>query len=207
MKKIVLIIAFVVGGFCARSQSFEIEQLILDWQKLSALKSILSDLYKGYQILSEGYNAVRDVSEGNFSLHKAFLDGLLLVSPAVRNYPRVTDIIDYQSRLVSEYKAAFRRFSSDKNFTPDEIIYIGEVYANLFSESLQDISNLTTVLTAGSLRMNDDERLLAIDGIYSSSKNKLLFLHEFDVGTVMISMRRASQRNDNQSMQNLYGLK
>src|SRR6516225_1969659 len=101
-----------------KSQSFELEQLSLDLQKLSGLKDILSQLYKGYEILNEGYQAIKDISEGNFNLHKAFLDGLLAVSPAVKNYQRVAGIITNETNLISEWKGSFSRFKQDKHFTP-----------------------------------------------------------------------------------------
>jgi len=210
MKKFIIMFIIVGCGFMmpekSNAQSYEIEQLILDWEKLSQLKNILSDLYKGYEILSNGYNAIRDISQGNFNLHKVFLDGLLLVSPAVKNYKHVADIIDYQSKLVSEYKSAFSLFSQDKHFTPDEIVYLGQVYGNLFNESLNDINNLINVITAGKLRMSDDERLHAIDGIYMDSKEKLMFLRQFNNSTTVLAVNRAADDNDAVTVKNLYGL-
>jgi len=203
MKRI-LVIAFLVCSIKAAAQSFEVEQLILDWQKLSELKNILSDLYKGYEILSNGYEAIKNISEGNFNLHKAFLDGLLAVNPAVKNYKRVTDIIDYQALIVSEYKAAYNRFRNDKNFSPDEIVYLSQVYGNLFNESLSDIDHLINIITSGKLRMSDDQRLHAIDDICDEAKNKLMFLRSFNASTTMLAMQRAIERNDLQTIQNLY---
>ena len=49
----------------------------------------------------EAIRAVKDMTEGNFSLHKTFLDALMQVSPAVKNYKRVGDIINYQILLVA----------------------------------------------------------------------------------------------------------
>ena len=88
-----------VGSFKTKAQSFEVQQLILDVEKLSQLKNIYSDLVKGYEILSEGYNAVSDISQGNFDLHKLFLDGLLKASPVVQKYQKVADIINCELKL------------------------------------------------------------------------------------------------------------
>lgn len=205
MKKILVVFLLFVAT-TSSAQSFEIEQLALDISKLAQLKSILSDLYKGYQILSDGYSAIKQISEGNFNLHKAFLDGLLAVSPAVKNYVRVADIINYQSTLASEYKSAYNRFSQDKHFSPDEIAYMGQVYGNVFQESLKDITNLINVVTAGTMRMSDDERLRAIDGIYGSSKDKLMFLRQFNSSTTVLAVQRSVDDNDVETLQNLYGL-
>jgi len=211
MKRWIILVTVMCSVFFipakTNAQSFEIEQLILDWEKLAQLKNILSDLYKGYEILSNGYNAIKDISQGNFNLHKAFLDGLLLVSPAVKNYKHVADIIDYQARLVAEYKRAFSRFRQDKHFSPDEIIYLGQVYKNLFDESLHDIDNLMSVITESKLRMSDEERLRAIDGIYNESKDRLMFQRQFTSGTTALAVQRAVEDNDAMTVQKLYGLK
>src|SRR5690606_16647559 len=115
----------------AKAQAQEIAQLVLNIEKLAQLKQILSDLEKGYRILSGGYNTIKNLSEGNFSLHKVFLDGLMEVSPAVRKYYKVAEIVDYQVRLVKEYKAAQNKFLRSGLYTAEELDYIAKVYANL----------------------------------------------------------------------------
>ena len=93
MKKIALLIAVVLISSQAFSQAQEAQQLLLNWEKLTQLKKILNDMYAGYKIVYKGYTTIKDISEGNFNLHKDFLDGLLQVSPTVRKYKRVSDII------------------------------------------------------------------------------------------------------------------
>jgi hypothetical protein len=205
MKKIIVVLLVLIYS-TVNAQTFEVEQLILDYQKLTELKSILSELKTGYQILSTGYETIRSISEGNFNLHNAFLSALLAINPAVKNYKHVADIISYQSSIVSEYKSAFSRFKQDKHFTPDEISYSGTVYGNLFNQRLNDIINLTNVLTANKMRMSDDERLHAIDGIYSTSKEQLMFLRSFNNSTTLLAIDRATDANDAESAMKLYGL-
>src|SRR5258705_9709897 len=117
MKKILIIITIVFTSHVSFGQAQEIAQLLLDIEKLAQFKQILSDMKKGYEILSGGYNAIKNISEGNFNLHQTFLDGLLKVSPAVQKYERIADIIQYQLRIVKEYKTAFNQFKADKYFT------------------------------------------------------------------------------------------
>jgi len=161
---------------------------------------------KGYEILSGGYNTIKNISEGNFSLHKAFLDGLMEVSPAVRNYRRVADITNYQIILVKEYRKAYERFRQDNNFNADELAYLGRVYDNLFKESLRNLDELLTVITAGKARMSDDERLQAIDRIYADMQDKLMFLRHFNNNTTILAVQRAKERNDAQTIRKIYGL-
>jgi DNA repair ATPase RecN len=209
MKKVTCIllgILLATSPLKSKAQSFEITQLILDIEKLSYLKNILNDLYKSYQVLSDGYETIKNLSEGNFNLHKAFLDGLLAVSPVVKNYKRAADIVDYQVTIISEYKAAYSRFSHDKNFNPDEITYLGTVYNNLINQTAKNITNLINVITADKLRMSDDQRLHAIDGIYDNTKEELLFLRGFNSSTSVLAAQRSVERTDAETLQQLYGL-
>ncbi|MDE3183098.1 MAG: TerB family tellurite resistance protein [Bacteroidota bacterium] len=193
-------------SFSASAQEDEIEQLLLNVEKLTQFKQILRDMKKGYEILSDGYNTIKNIAEGNFNLHKAFLDGLLEVSSAVRNYRRVTDIVNDQVVLIKEYRNAYDRFRQDNNFNPDEIGYIAKVYDNLLKESLRNLDELLTVITAGKARMSDDERLQAIDKIYSDMQDKLMFLRHFNNSTTILAVQRAKERNDAQTIGKIYGL-
>jgi len=133
MKKIIVMLAVCSFGFSAKAQSFEIQQLLLNWEKLTQFKKILQNMYDGYKVLHAGYTTVKDISEGNFNLHKTFLDGLMQVSPGVKKYKRIADIINYQVQIVKEYKAAYNRFKSNQQFSVQEIDYLGrfiKIYLN-----------------------------------------------------------------------------
>jgi hypothetical protein len=80
------------------------------------------------------------------------------------------------------------------------------VYSNLISGSLTNLTNLLNIITASVLRMSDDERLHAIDGIYADTKDKYLFLRQFNNSTAILAVQRATDLSDVQTIQNLYGL-
>ena len=202
----IMLITCLTRAYTAAAQAQEIEQLTLDIEKLTQFKQILSDLKKGYQIVSGGYNTIKDLSKGSFDLHKDFLDGLMTVSPGVKKYKGVKDIIDDQQAIVKEYKAAYNRYRKDGNFNSDELAYIGKVYDNLIKLSLADLDELTMVMTDNKLRMSDDERLAAIDRIHANMGEKLQFLRHFNNSTTVMSVQRAKERNDAATMKKLYGL-
>lgn len=207
MKRMIFVLLLLLSGATIKlsAQEAEIEQLLLNVEKLAQFKQILADLKKGYEIVSTGYNTIKNISQGNFDLHKTFLDGLLEVSPAVRNYKRVADIINDQLLIVKEYKNAYRRFKQDANFTPEEMEYLANVYSNLFKQSLKNLDALATILTAGDMRMSDDERLKAIDDVFNSMQDKLLFLRHFNNNTTILALQRAKEKNDVLTAQKIYG--
>ena len=210
MKKMIIILGIILFSFPmankALAQTDEIAQLLLNVEKLAQFEQILSDMKKGYEILSGGYNTIKDLSQGNFNLHKTFLDALMEVSPTVKNYKRVADIISYQVILVKEYKSAFNRFKQDNNFNEQELAYLGRVYKNLFKQSLDNLDDLVTIITANQLRMSDDERLEAIDRIFADMQDKLLFLRHFNNNTTVLALQRAKEKNDAGTMRLIYGI-
>lgn len=207
MKRLLIVLIMLVGLLFpnqAAAQSQEMQQLILNIEKLAQFKQILTDMKKGYQILNGGYNVVKDLSKGNFSLHETFLDALMQVSPTVRKYKRVGEIIHYQVLLVKEYKAAFNRFRNSGNFNPEEIAYLEKVYSKLFKESIRNLDELTSVISANTLRMSDDERLAAIDKVYADMQDKLSFLRNFNNNTSVLGIQRTKERNDINAMRSIY---
>ncbi len=207
MKKIIVILTMCSLTFHGKAQSDEAQQLLLNWEKLAQFKEILQNMYDGYKILHQGYTAVKDISEGSFTLHKSFLDGLLLVNPAVKKYKRIADIINYQINIIKYCKAALNQFKEDKQFTIEEINYLGKVYKNLFEKSLKSLDELTLVITAGKLRMSDDERLQAIDQIYSSIEDQHSFLKDFNSNTALLSLQRKSEQAQIKLSRSINGLK
>lgn len=206
MKKLIVILIMCSMSFQLKAQSEEVQQLLLNIEKLSQFRKILKNMKEGYQIIFKGYTAVKDISQGNFNLHKTFLDGLMQVSPAVKKYKRIADIISYQLRIAKEYKLAFNRFKEEKQFTIEEIDYLGKVYSNLFNESLKALDELSMVITSGKLRMSDDERLQAIDKIYLSVEEQYSFLKEFTNNSNLLSLQRKAEKAEIEMSRRLYGL-
>jgi len=205
--RLVGLLCFILSTFSfipAKAQSSDLTQLILDIEKLTQLKGILSDMKTGYNIIDGGYNQVKSISQGNFNLHSTFLNGLLMVSPAVAKYGRIADIILEQGYIITEYQRSYNQFRQSGTFSADEIAYLANVYTALLQQSLQNLDQLTTVLTAGKLRMSDDERLKAVDHIYTDTDDKLTFLRHFDQQAAILSIQRQKAMNDLQTLQKLY---
>ena len=208
MKYCIAIVFFwaVSGTTRVSAQSYEAQQLLLDWGKLAQMKGILKDMKEGYEVVSKGYSTIRDISGGNFNLHKAFLDGLWLVSPTVRKYWKIPQIINDQLRLVKEYKAALNNCRSSGLLNPDEIVYLGQVYGNLFSQSIKSLDDLTLLLTSNQLRMGDDERLAGVDKIYTDMQDKLQFLRSFSNQASILLLQRSKEQHEVKQTDRLFGV-
>lgn len=201
-----MIIAALLLACSANAQSDELQQLLLNIEKLTQFKAILSDMKQGYQIYQQGYGMVSNLSKGNFNLHNVYLTGLMAVNPAVRNNPRVGQIFGQQNALINEYKRYASLFRQSGSFKGNELSYFNNVYHLLVKQSNANIDELTNVTTAGELRMSDDDRLRAIDRIYNSSTDQLQFLRYFNRKAVMLSLQRSKDQNDTKTLKRLYGI-
>lgn len=200
----IVLFTFSFLGQKANAQDQDIQQLILDIKKLTQFKAILSDMQQGYSILTQGYQQVKDLSQGNFNLHSVFLNGLLQVNPEVAKYARVADIIADEVSILSEYKKAYRQFQNSGYFNSDELDYLAKVYAQLTSAALNDVNDLANIITTSKLRMSDDERLSAIDRIYASSSDKLSFLRDFNRRANILLLQRQREQNEINNLKTLY---
>ena len=208
MKKIallILVVSITLHANQLRAQAHETQQLTLNWEKLQTLEQMLDNMYMGYKILDKGYNTIKRIAEGDYSIHQAFLDGLMAVNPSVRNYKRIPFIIEYQKLLMQEYRRAWSRFKNDPNLTIDEIFYIESVYRFVIQASVRNLDDLAMIITATKLRMSDDERMRAIDNIFYDMENRMVFLRGFNNDTRLLAIQRAFANNDQQTVKKLYG--
>ncbi|MES2375411.1 MAG: TerB family tellurite resistance protein [Bacteroidota bacterium] len=206
MRTVKIIVLMLFFAISAQAQSDELQQLLLNIEKLTQFKSILSDMKQGYQIYQQGYGTISNLSKGNFNLHNVYLTSLMAVNPAVRNDPRVGQIIRQQSDVISEYKKYTSLFRQSGTFSNNELAYINNVFNQVVKQSDVNIDDLANTTSAGKLRMSDDDRLRAIERIYNSSSDQLNFLRYFNRKAVMLSLQRSKDLNDTRSLKRLYGL-
>src|ERR1700722_6738658 len=143
MARIKLIIAAVVlllttTAAQTKAQTADLTQLILDIEKLTQLKGILTDMKTGYNLIDGGYNEVKSIESCNFNLYSTFLNGLLMISPAVAKYGKVAQIILEQGYIVTEYSRYYNQFKQG-HFNADELAYMANVYTTLLQQSLQNL--------------------------------------------------------------------
>src|SRR5690606_10947021 len=91
-------------------------------------------------------------------------------------------------------------------FNEGEIEYMGNVYGNLFNQSVKSLDELATVITSSKLSMSDDERLHAIDRIFAETEDKLQFLRMFNKNAKILALQRSKEYRNLESSKKLYQL-
>jgi hypothetical protein len=207
MKKVINVYLALCVSLPSFSQIQESEQLSLNLQKLVQMKSMLSSMYNGYNIIKNGYNDISSIAKGNFNLHKNYFDGLLAVSPSVLKYRKIASIVSNQALIVKEYKEAHNRFRASGLFRVDEVLSMGIHYASLTEQAGRNIDELLLVVTPGRLRMSDAERLKSIDRIDGTVMQELEALRKYNCEQSVIAQQRRRVKNDIEVLKKVYGVK
>ncbi|HSJ66805.1 MAG TPA: hypothetical protein VK921_03995, partial [Anditalea sp.] len=154
-----LILLTVFGLFIqnARAQDHEVTQLLLNVEKLAQFREIYSNMLKGYNIVSGGYAGIRDISQGNFGLHRAFMTGLEQVNPSVAGYRKVGETVKMHSVILLEGRKMIRSYYDTGLSRPQELEYFQKIYSNIFNLSLRNLDELLTIVASGALVMSDEE--------------------------------------------------
>ncbi|WP_392470266.1 TerB family tellurite resistance protein [Sphingobacterium cellulitidis] len=193
----------VLPGKRILGQSAEISQLILNVEKLTQMKKILSQMKQTYSVLNKGYGMIRDLSKGNFDLHRIFLQGLFEASPSVRRYHKVKLVIDLQLQVVSLTKRFIQRFRNSGLFSLEELQYLSLVQEKALEESLMILQELIVLVVDGKLKMNDGERLLAIDVLYSKMERSVEYLRTMVNSTDILRYQRMRESRDIDRMEEM----
>jgi hypothetical protein len=173
-------------------------------EQIAKLQVYLKYLRKGYDIVQDGLNLVSEIKNQDFHLHQLFFDRLKQVSPQVKQYSKVADIILMQVKMLAAYKDNYKQFKRVGSFNSDEIDYLFQTLSNLLDLSLDDINDLTSILNNGELGMSDDERLNRINLLWSRMSQKYNHLFSFIDKMKSLSLQRSHQLRDIETLKNMY---
>ena len=135
-----------------------------------------------------------------------YFDELHKVKDAISGYKKVKEIMQKQVQIVDEYKRAFNLFRQDKHFTAAEIDYMLKVYTGIVDESLKNIDQLFLVINSFKTEMTDGKRLEIISGVAGHIDETLNDLREFNAQNVKLSLQRAKDEHEVETVKALYGL-
>lgn len=188
-------------------QTTEVQQLILNIEKLAQMKATYQAMVNGYRTLENGYRDVSNLTKGNFDLHKGYLDGLLAVNPVVRHNSKIDAVIQKQVTLVDEYKNAYRQMQVSGMLRADELLGFKTTLVTLVNNSASAVDDLIDVLTPGKMRMNDEERISVINRVDQEMNTLLEKLRTVVVEHKRVADARARRKKDANALKALYGIK
>lgn len=139
-------------------------------------------------------------------LYANYFDELSKVKAVINGYQAVKEVINGQQQLVKEYATALSLSKQDKNFTPPEIDYMGQVYTGILEQSLKSLEQLGLAINAFTTQMTDAKRLIIIHAAADDIEKRLTDLRQFNQQNIRVSLQRAKQQNDVNAIRKLYGI-
>jgi len=170
-------------------------------EQLVALKMYAGYLKKGYDIVGSGIGTVRDIKNGEFSLHTTFFSSLKSVNPTIRKNAKVSSIIFLQVSI----EKAFKGLGNSDELKLSDNQYILGVKDRVTDDCLDDLEELLLVITSGRLEMSDDERIERLDGIYERMQDKAAFVQSFTGEVNLLIQQRKNEQKSINHLRELYG--
>jgi hypothetical protein len=140
------------------------------------------------------------------TLYQNYYQELAKVKILISDYDEVKKIISQQKELLSEYHNASTLFHQDAHFSGSELSAMGNVYGGILQESIRNLEEVTTAITAFSTQMDDAERLLMVHHASAGMQTNLDHLRQYNNQNAIISYERAKSEQDRQTIRQLYGI-
>lgn len=161
-------------------------------QQIVALEVYAGYLKTGYQVVDGGLSTIRDITNGEFKLHDAFISSLKRVSPTIKNDVRIAEIISLQIAILK----AFGNVKSNDFLSAENLAYVSLVANAVSRECFGDLEELLLIITSGRLEMKDDERLTKLNQLYESMLDKSAFTQDFISNVALLTNQRQADQKD-----------
>lgn len=122
------------------------------------------------------------------------------VSGYVKTGKQMSNMKSYLSAITSEYSKGISYVSKEKMITPKEKDRFLSAYSAMMDESLEDFEYGLNIISDGSLKMNDAERLTILENIETKMEKKKDLLTYF---TSKIKRSVAIKTSENQKNQHI----
>ncbi len=151
-------------------------------------------------------NEIADWTQRQKDLYQQYFDELKQVKTVIAYYKRVSDIIEKQKQLVSEYQQAYALVQQDKHFSASEVQYMYSVYSGIIEASVKNLDQLLGILESFTLSMSDAERLKIIDRAADGIGQQIRDLRRFNNQNRQLSLQRSRSLDEVSAVRKLYGL-
>ena len=139
-------------------------------------------------------------------LYAEYYNELWKVRQVIAGSDKVRLVVSLQTKIVSEWQAAYALFQQDRHFTPAELSWMYSVYSGILGQSVRNLDQLLLVVNSFSTEMTDEARMKIIDDAAAAMQKNYNDLKQFDAQNIQLSLQRGIQANDVQTVRKLYGL-
>lgn len=149
---------------------------------------------------------IADWTEKQKAIYQEYFDELWKVKSLIAYYSRITEIINKQKQLVTEYKRAFSLVKKDNHFSEEEVDYIYSVYSGIIDKSVSSLDHIFLLVQSFTVQMSDAERLSLLNRSADEIETYIRDLRTFSNQNIQLSLQRAKSIQDINTVKELYGI-
>lgn len=149
---------------------------------------------------------IAEWTEKHRKLYQEYYEELWKVRNAIATIQRIKQIMERQVQLVDEYTRTWEVIKNDKHFSKSEIEYMYDVYTGILNESARNLDQLLLVINSFQTQMTDAKRLEIIENAGNEIERNLHDLKQFNTENIQLSISRAKDEHEIESIKRLYGL-
>lgn len=190
---------------CAPAQAQSQKQKMIKnlLTQIGLFQTFMGKARKGYKIVGDGIHLIKDIKQGEFSLHNQYFNSLETVNPQIKKYAKVKAIIRYEYEILQMQQKITRYINMSHRYSPGEITYVHRVFDRLLEQTARNMEELAMIVQDG-VKMSDDERIRRIDQLYLSVQDDQRFCRHFTANVRGLSQNRAASHNELQRLKQLY---
>lgn len=173
-------------------------------EQIVALKAYIKSNRNGTVIVNNGKKLAGDIRLGDKNLHQQYLDKKYIVSPSIKSYKRVEDIIRLHQGMGKRKTTILNQAKEGGQFTAKELAEMTRIYSSISGEADRDLDELLLVTTNGEASMSDDERINLIEQIYKSMQQKSVHQQRFGANVLALAQARNRKKQDLKVLKGLY---
>ncbi|RXK81669.1 hypothetical protein [Filimonas effusa] len=213
MKNVILLMSLILLAHFGHAQTWD------EWfnQKKTQKKYLLAQiaafhtyaeyLKKGYDIAKGGLNAIHDIKNGEFGLHRDYFNALKQVSPVVRQYAPLAEAannIVFAIKLCTEAK---QRMIGNDRFLPAQREFYVRCIDTLIGQITNTLDDLIAITTNGRFQMTDDERIQRIDAALKANRAQSADAGKYYQLVISIDKNIEKQLSEDNALQVLLDVK
>ena len=203
MKKLLFMVCTALT--LAVAPSAKAQFVVTDPANLAS--GILNSANEIIQTSSTVSNVIKNFKEVEkvYKQGKEYYDKLQAINNLVKDARKVQQTVLLVGDVSEIYVQNFGKMMNDPNFSPQELVAIGNGYSSLLNESTELLKELKQIITSSSLSLNDKERMDVINRVYKEVKDYHSLVRYYTNKNISVSYLRAKKKNDAKRVLDLYG--
>ena len=199
---------FIVGSVLGQTVGRVIRAIDLEVQRLQNKTIWLQNAQKA---LENGLSQLKLAEISGWSQKQQQLFGdyyneLWQIKTAITYYSRLSDLAQKQVTTVNAYNRAWTLIKNDKHFSAEELAYMEKVYSGILQESIKDLDQILAVVHANKMQMPDAKRLELVNKAADHMDSNYSDLQQFTVQNELLSIERAEDENEVETLKKYYGI-